>query len=62
METNAETCTELAERLRRWIVIGGYVLGGWAIVQLVLIFATRERPAPVVCGAAITADWLDLQS
>lgn len=24
---------ELAERLRRWIVVGGYILGGWALLQ-----------------------------
>src|SRR5687768_7096130 len=26
--------SELAERLRRWIVVAGYALGGWAILQV----------------------------
>lgn len=25
--------TELAERLRRWIVVGGFILGGWVLLQ-----------------------------
>jgi hypothetical protein len=30
------TSSELAERLRRWIVVAGYLLGGWAILQAAL--------------------------
>ncbi len=36
--------TELADRLRHWIVVGGYVLGGWGILQVVLTLVTWGLP------------------
>ena len=38
------TSSELAERLRRWIVIAGYVLGGWAILQVALTLIAWGLP------------------
>jgi hypothetical protein len=37
MPDGSETrSSDLAERLRLWIVLGGYILGGWAIIQFAL--------------------------
>jgi hypothetical protein len=35
---------ELAERLRRWIVVAGYVVGGWGILQAIWIFIAWGLP------------------
>jgi hypothetical protein len=32
----SSTSSELAERLRRWMVVAGYILGGWAVLQVAL--------------------------
>jgi hypothetical protein len=38
VDVSNDTSSELAGRLRRWIVFAGYVLGGWATLQVVLMF------------------------
>jgi hypothetical protein len=43
-DLRAPTSSDLAERLRRWIVIAGYVLGGWAILQTLLILIAWGLP------------------
>jgi hypothetical protein len=36
--------SELAERLRLWIVLAGYILGGWAILQIALMLMAWGLP------------------
>src|SRR5687767_14556147 len=36
--------SDLAEQLRRWIVVAGLALAAWAIVQMILIFVVWEQP------------------
>lgn len=38
------TSGDLADRLRRWIVVAGYVLGGWAILQAAAILIAWGLP------------------
>jgi hypothetical protein len=38
------TSSELAEQLRRWIVVGGYLLGGWSLLQSILMFSVWGLP------------------
>jgi hypothetical protein len=43
-DVSDRTSSELAERLRRWIVVAGYVLGGWAILQAALTIIAWGLP------------------
>jgi len=43
-DTSDHTSSKLAERIRRWIVGAGYILGGWAILQSALLLLTWGLP------------------
>ncbi len=43
-DVSDRTSSDLAERLRRWIVVAGYILGGWAILQVVLTLVAWGLP------------------
>lgn len=40
--------TELAERIRRWIIVAGYVLGAWAILQSALLLISDGLPFNII--------------
>jgi hypothetical protein len=43
-DANDRSSHELAQRLRRWIVVAGYALGGWAILQVALTLVAWGLP------------------
>ena len=43
-DVSDRTSSDLAERLRRWIVVAGYVLGAWGIIQVALTLVAWGLP------------------